>query len=216
MRSASVAEWMVSRCTGEERAASIVGDLVELKPRKSSLWFWLSIAGVLLSLTWRKHTAVIAAFIAAYWVVIALNEWSRPLFTSHTHPLPHWEWGYFVAVTGCLLGWMAVFYTAIRYSFSDELTQFTLVWTGIMTAVCFGWQQPVVWTLCIILTVGTIAACVVWDRWRRAARTLFVSMLTGLMCFTMSGFVVFWYHSFVFHRGMGHGELHWAYTLSYW
>ena len=209
MRSASIAEWIIGRFTVKNRAASIVGDLVELKTQKGSLWFWLSVVGVVLSLTWRQLAAVIAALVAAYWVDIALNiAYSRSPFASpHTPLLSPWEPVFWVLTIGCLLGWMALFYAVIRYGFSDELTQFTLVWTAITTAVCYGWRQPIVLTLCIILTVCTIAACIVWAKWRRAALTLFVSMFAGFVCFPIFGYVAFWYHGYVFHRGMGHQEL---------
>lgn len=198
MHSASIAEWMVSRWTGKGNAASIVGDLVEMKQQKGNLWFWLSVAGVVLSLSWRQHAASIAAFIAAYWTVVALNGWTKPPFMPDTHHLSLWQWAFCMAVVGCLLGWMAVVYTVIRYGISDELTQFALVWTGITTAVCCGWRQPIVSMLCIFLILCTIAACIAWAKWRRAALTLFVSMFAGLACFSLSGFIVSWYHYYLF------------------
>ena len=53
MRSASFAEWIIARFTTKARASSIIGDLLEAVPEKGNLWFWLSVAGVFFSLTWR-------------------------------------------------------------------------------------------------------------------------------------------------------------------
>ncbi len=209
MHSASVAEWMVSRFIERNRAASIVGDLVELEPQKGSLWFWFSVLGVMLSLTWRPLAALTAALFAGYWAATASNivGFRLPYAFPHTHLVSVFEPVFLMLVIVHLLGWMALFYAVICYGFSDELTLFTFGVTVITTAACYGWGQPIVVTFCIILTVCNIAACIAWAKWRRAALTLFVSMLAGFLCFSASGFLIFWYHGYVFHRGMGHREL---------
>ncbi len=43
MRSASIADWLLRRVASKEQAASIVGDLVEISPRKGIVWFWLAV-----------------------------------------------------------------------------------------------------------------------------------------------------------------------------
>lgn len=213
MRSDFVAEWMVGRFTAKNRAATIVGDLVELKPQKGSSWFWFSVSRVVLFLTWRRLAALIAALFAAYGASIVSNTiGSRvlPFASPHTHLLSTWEPLFFVLVIGHMLGWMALAYSAIRYGFSDKLTQFTFIWTIVTTAGCYGWGQPIVVTLCILLTLCTLAACVAWTEWRRAALILFASILTGFACFFLSGCVVFWYHGYAFRYGMGPRELFWT------
>lgn len=213
MRSAFVAEWMVGRWAGKKRAAAIVGDLVELKPQKGSLWFWLSVVGVMLSLSWRHYVAVMAALAAAYAASVASNTvGSRvlPFASSYTHHSFSLELLLFVLVLGHMLGCMALVYSAICYGFSDELTQLSSVLTVVTTAGCYCWGHPIVITLCVILSLCAIAACIVLAKWRRAALALFASMLTGFICFSSSGCVVFWYHSYAFHRGMGPRELFWA------
>ncbi len=62
MHSASIAEWIVGRFTSGKRAASIVGDLLELESQNGALWFWLSLARVVLALAWRWPLAFVAAF----------------------------------------------------------------------------------------------------------------------------------------------------------
>lgn len=62
MRSASFAEWIIARFTTKARAASIVGDLLEAVPKKGKLWFWLSTAQVVVSLTWRHALALAVTF----------------------------------------------------------------------------------------------------------------------------------------------------------
>jgi hypothetical protein len=50
MRNASVAEWILSRVTGPERAASIVGDLIESADSRGGVWFWSSVIRTAFSL----------------------------------------------------------------------------------------------------------------------------------------------------------------------
>jgi hypothetical protein len=64
MHSAVIAEWIVGRFTAKKRAASIVGDLLELEPQNGRWWFWLSLARIVTSLAWRPSVAFLAALCA--------------------------------------------------------------------------------------------------------------------------------------------------------
>jgi hypothetical protein len=57
MRRASIAEWILSRATTPERAATIVGDLVEGAESHGTVWFWLSVIQTAFSLFPRRLSA---------------------------------------------------------------------------------------------------------------------------------------------------------------
>jgi hypothetical protein len=69
MHSSSIAEWIVARFTDKQRAASMVGDLVELEPQKGPPWFWFSLVRVVISLAWRRCLAFIVAPYAGLWML---------------------------------------------------------------------------------------------------------------------------------------------------
>jgi hypothetical protein len=57
MNTASIAEWVLSRFTTPERAASIVGDLVESTGRRGTVWFWFSVMRTAFSLFGQRPSA---------------------------------------------------------------------------------------------------------------------------------------------------------------
>jgi|SRR5579862_2565683 len=52
-RSGGVAQLILSLATAPARAASTVGDLMEVAKTRGSLWFWFNVAGTACSLCWR-------------------------------------------------------------------------------------------------------------------------------------------------------------------
>ena len=50
-------EGALSRHTPPDRAASILGDLLETAQTKGRLWFWMSFTRILCSLAWRVPAA---------------------------------------------------------------------------------------------------------------------------------------------------------------
>ena len=57
-------EWLLARIAGPNRAAAIMGDLVELSSTRGRLWFWTAYARTLISLGWRTGgSAFILAFV---------------------------------------------------------------------------------------------------------------------------------------------------------
>lgn len=61
MRNTRWAEWIIARLAGCGVATSIVGDLLETATQRGTLWFWLSVARITLSYTWRLTVAFVAA-----------------------------------------------------------------------------------------------------------------------------------------------------------
>ena len=210
MRSASVAEWLVCRFIAKNRAISIVGDLVEVKPQKGWLWFWFSVLGLVASHTWRPLAAFLAALFAGYLAKMAVSvAISRtPLGFRHSIPMSPWLSVLAVLSICGIMAWMILLYTFIRYGFSDRLTQFTLVATVILSSAWCGWSQPrIVSTFCVLLIAAIVAVSIGRAKWRRPALTVFVSMLTGVCFFSLSGFIVVFYQHYAIRRGMGHRDL---------
>jgi hypothetical protein len=86
MHSSSIAEWIVAHFTDKQRAASIVGDLLELEPHKGPLWFWLSLVRVVISLAWRKSLAFIVAPYAGLWILGKLTAALQDAYMRHAPP----------------------------------------------------------------------------------------------------------------------------------
>jgi hypothetical protein len=176
MPSASIAEWMVSRFTGRKRAASIVGDLLELKPQKGSLWFWLSLARVVIALAWRRPLAFVAAFMFGAWACAGLQSTESlgiNSMLSHQFPWMNLFWTLFYML------WFVLVYTAIRYGLRDRVAQLAFALTALTTALVYYGRQPAVLVPCLAVSVFVVVASI-WSRERRrAAQVLLVVALVG-------------------------------------
>jgi len=176
MLSPSIGEWMVSRFTGEKRAASIVGDLLELKPRKGSLWFWLSLARVVMAVAWRRPLAFIAAFMFGAWACSGLQSTESMginAMLSHQFPWMNLFWTFFYML------WFVLVYTAIRYGLRDRVTQLALALTIPTSALIFYWQKPAIVIACLALGGCVVVASILSHKRRRAALVLFVVAAAG-------------------------------------
>ena len=119
MRSDFVAEWILARFTTRSRAASIVGDLLENRCEKGTLWFWRSFAGIVLAVAWRWPFAFASAF---YLGLHALGALQMPIYGVNAAHRPPQEWMLVFDVLpglGMLL-WMAAPYAAIRFGLRDS------------------------------------------------------------------------------------------------
>jgi hypothetical protein len=185
MHSASIAEWMVARFTSANRAASIVGDLLELKPQKGPLWFWLSTARVVFSHAWRRSLAYVAASLVGIMVfggMQATDALGVRRLLSRQYPWMNLFW----VLSSIVLFVLA--YTAIRYGLRDRLAQLALAMTGLIAAVIryqyYGRQTPVL-MLCITLAASVVVASLLKSERRRAALVLLgveaVGILGGLL-----------------------------------
>ncbi|HEY2038708.1 MAG TPA: hypothetical protein VGG95_03535 [Edaphobacter sp.] len=140
MRSASIAEWIVSRFTSAQEAAAVIGDLEEQRPQKGVLWFWASLTGFLFLLCWRRLLALLAAFYLSskFFPVAILST------KSHHHPRESWVLPLLALTAVVYFLWMACIYAAIRYGLRDKMTQQSLLWCGIVTATFVSWDHPAV------------------------------------------------------------------------
>jgi hypothetical protein len=207
MHSSSIAEWIVARFTDEQRAVSMVGDLVELEPQKGPLWFWLSLIRVVISLAWRRSLAFIVAPYAGLWM---LGKLAAALQNSYLRHAPPGTWGVpgnlqLLPIVGAFL-WILLPYTAIRYGVRDRLTQLVLALVGMITAVVYGWGQPIALAVCIALGVCVLAASAIGREYRRAVMVLLVAWLTGFGSWMLAMFLAYEYRRHVY-PGSSLGEL---------
>jgi hypothetical protein len=172
MPNAFFAEWLIARFIDPSRAAAVVGDLLEVGSEQGPVWFWSSVAGVVLSLTWRR----LVAFTTAYLCLSLLDALSMAyLRLRGAHPPPH-AWAPIFAFVG-MLGWVssaAAPYAVIRYGFRDEFTRLLLALLSLFTTLIFCWRIPVVaFTVSIVFTAVVIAFFVS----RRRRKTLLAAIL---------------------------------------
>jgi hypothetical protein len=176
MHTASTAEWILCRLTTKERAASMVGDLVEIAKQKGKLWFWFSVAGVALSLFWRRPIAFFAAFYVGSWT---LNLFMMAAISIYSQHLPPASWMnmfnalVLVGSTECALS----IYAAIRYGLQERITQMALIWTGLVTTVIYFWWQPVVLGVCIAVSVFIATVSMLTDKRRMELLVVFLAVL---------------------------------------
>jgi hypothetical protein len=207
MHNPAITEWIVARFTSRERAVSIVGDLVELKPQKGIFWFWLSLARIVFALAWRRLVAFIAAFYAGAW---AFSGFQIAIWGVYAQHRPEEFW---MPVFGALAGigaflWVVFMYAAIRYGLLDRLTQAALALTGLITTIIYYWWQPIILGICIALTVFSVSISGLSRERRRAGLVLFVALLTGIVSWLSTLYLAAQYQHLVYPGPMGDQEVH--------
>jgi hypothetical protein len=208
MHSSSIAEWIVARFTDKQRAASIMGDLLELEPRKGRLWLLLSLFRVVISVAWRRSLAFIVAPYVGLWM---LGRLAAALQNSYLRHAPPGTWGVpgnlsLLPIAGAFL-WMMLLYTAIRYGVRDRLTQLVLALAGMITAVVYGWGQPIVLAVCMALGVCVVAVSAIGRKYRRAVMVLLVAWLTGFGNWMLAMFLAFKYQHHIHPALLGDREM---------
>jgi len=208
MRSASIGEWMIGRFIAKKRAASIVGDLVELKPKKGALWFWFSLAVVMVSVSWRKIAAVIAALYAFGW---SLTRFVTAIFGINAQHRPDgYPWAQ--ALTSALIWigammWGVFVYLAIRYGPRDRVAQLAGAWTALITATIFYWWQPVVMSVCLAVSLCVISFSIAKTENRRSTLVLIVTLMVGFVSYMVAAYLGSRYQRFVYSGPWGDKEV---------
>jgi hypothetical protein len=68
MRNAFWAEWIIACLIGRSEAGVIVGDLLESVGEQETFAFWLSVARIALSVSWRPAGGLMAALLSGYFL----------------------------------------------------------------------------------------------------------------------------------------------------
>jgi hypothetical protein len=183
MRSVAIAEWIVSRFTSAQEAGAVIGDLEELRPQKGVLWFWASLAGFLFLLCWRRLLALLAAF----WLSDHFFQVAVLGTKSHSHPRNVPVLLFLVLAAVCYFLWMTCIYAVIRYGLRDKMTQQSLLWCGIVSAIFVSWEHPAI--VFFIMALGGLQ--VVLSMAEPAGRRRFLGVAQFLVVATTvgSGFI---------------------------
>jgi hypothetical protein len=178
VRSDSLVEWILRRCTSRDRAASVIGDLIELRQQKGLLWFWLSIAGAVIRLLWRPAVALVAAFYTNNW---AFSIFQMTLWGVHSHHhIPDGAraallFGILCVTSASLC--LILVYAAVRYSTLDAATQLAAALAAVTTGIIYLWWQPIgLGLLLTVLTAVLVASLSSSVRWK--AFTTVVAAIT--------------------------------------
>ncbi len=170
----------------------MVGDLVEIERQKGKLWFWLSVAGVALSLFWRRPIAFVVAFFAAAWMfgrfemaIIGMNAQHRP--PEFWMPVFNILW-----FVGSIL-WAVSLYAAIRYGLQERSAQLALGFAGLVTAVIYLWWLPAVLVACIAAALVIATASVLNGKLRKEMLVVLVAVSLGYVALYLAMFPVWVY-----------------------
>jgi len=205
VRNVAVAEWIVSRFTSKKRAAAIVGDLLELATQKGRLWFWFSLAGIVVSLAWRRLLAFAAA-LCVYLAAFSASFWVTYRHHRFTIPDQHWRtvWGVIFLASNCL--WFILVYAAIRYGVRDRVTQLLLALSLLIAAGLYCWERPTILLACIALTTCVLAAAASNNKLRRGLLVLAVLMVNAGIFLLTANLIALW-QRFLHPAPMGNGGM---------
>jgi hypothetical protein len=177
MRSASIADWILRRVVGKERAVAMVGDLVEISQQKGMVWFWLAVGRVVAARMWRPILGLMLVSYSGFWISYKLGT---ALFGRHYPPN---TWILVLGVFQCMgiyLCWATV-YSAIRFGVRDRFVQAAFAIAVLCVVLVYGWWQPVVVGCCIAGFAGVAAISVGCRERRRAALTLPLVAAAGIL-----------------------------------
>jgi hypothetical protein len=179
MHALSLAEWILRRVTSKDRAASIVGDLLEASAGKGRVWFWLSLSRVVLAHAWRRPVAFLAAFYSGNRVFEFLMMAAFGVHAAH-RPSASWEPFFDLLGPAGTLLWIVAIYASIRFGLRSTFVHLAWLATGFVTLVNCYWWQPA-----IIAVSTAIGVSLVWLSFAGRAR---LRAALALLCVLISGF----------------------------
>lgn len=193
MPNAALAEWLIARFTDGRRAASAVGDLLELAPERGSFWFWWCIARIILSFTWRRLLAFAVAYLSLAFFVHALSfRFPLPLQeTLEAHNLHYLALS--VAPFSAFVAFAAV-YVAICYGLRDELTRLLFMLFMVSATAMFLWRIPeLVFAILLAIVLAIVILSAVSPQRRRALLAAVLALGIGFCGFQFIRYLWPWY-----------------------
>jgi len=192
MPNAALAEWLIARFTDGRRAASAVGDLLELAPERGSFWFWWCIARIILSFTCRRLLAFAVAFL---FLTFVHTLWFRVLFplreTLDAHNL-----GYLAGSFANFSAFVAeaAAYVAICYGLRDELTRLLFMLFAVSSTAMFLWRIPeLVFAILLAFLLATVILSPISPLRRRALLAAALALGIGSCGFRFILYLWPWY-----------------------
>lgn len=181
MRSTRVAEWVLAQVTSRERAAAVIGDLLEKVPARGQLWFWWSVMTTAVALVWRDVAANpmrmlglgFAGFLLQFALLFLMAVFAFITFLvigELTHQVPIRLWANYPTVAGVIAwGVMAPIQFSVgrwlaRRSPDHELAPcvaYSLIGLTFSLALSLALAQPGV--LPTLRTIASTPLFAVWD-----------------------------------------------------
>ncbi len=179
----SPAEWLLARVTTADRAAAMMGDLLEVSARRSRFRFWTAYARTLIALTWRIPAALFAADVCRQMIFDLFH-----LYLRHTPAVWRTENGaplFLLNSSGPLLAcimstlWFALPYGVVLYGRRDRFVQLAMGVT-LGTTVAF---LVIPWAslLFAAVTLALVAAALISKPWRRPLEVLSWTAAAGIL-----------------------------------
>jgi len=175
-------EATLARYTPPDRAASILGDLLETAQTEGRLWFWASFIRVLCSLAWRVPVAWLGAY-AIGGSLIALLMTHDPLWLSadfkHVNPSGAVAMTAFMIVTtpGMAL-WFVAPYAALRFGLRDRFSQLAVALFIVTTLALLLGRYPAALITGAAVLIAAIVAALFRRDWRKP--TIALSLAVGV------------------------------------
>jgi hypothetical protein len=181
MPNATLAEWLIARFVERSRASSIVGDLLEVTAERGSFSFWLSVGGVVLSLTWRHLTAFGAALLCLYLIRTLEMPPHGPAYRIFVAHKPPNEWAQFFAFLALIADFllMATPYAVICYGFRDRFAQLAVALCIPFTVIFFFWSVSAAAFTSLAFAVVVLLVSVSFPQGRRAFLALTIAITIG-------------------------------------
>jgi len=199
MHKAAIAEWMLRQLTSRERAAAMVGDLVEISAARGGFWFWFSMARLVLALAWRYPLAFFAALYSWTWALRGYEMALIGVSTLHRRPEVWSPFFTIVQALGAVLCGVAA-HNAIRFGMRGRMTQIALLLAVICAIFVYGWWIPVVAAACGLPVLWLLGQIVRHKDWRRAAAALLLVFAVCFLGYIVAAFGDHLYLQFL-HRG---------------
>jgi hypothetical protein len=173
MRKAKFAERLICPFVGKDRAAAMIGDLLETEPTAGR--FWTSSVALLTHVTWRPCAALMLAcasmcitWIPAFhgWVSISRHMWVQTGVTTTWAPnagvIEHEAvWAYLLGCIAMLEGISAVF-ALVLYGFRDCVSIVSTALAALTLALCWYLSSPSIRTgmlygLALLITIALLS-----------------------------------------------------------
>ena len=177
-----LAEFVLAFFAGQERAASIYGDLAEMGATRGRGWFAAEYLRTLVRLGWRKPVAFAGGF-AAFQLLVSLMEfWLKHMpgaWRDHLGPILFSVGPALTAATVTL--WIGVPYLIVRYGARDRMVHLALVLLALDTTAFL--YIPRLSFACAVAAAILPVASLCSRTWRKAAIILVPILLGGAATF---------------------------------
>lgn len=225
MHKSSHSEWLLARFVGEQRAAAILGDLLEISTNRGRLWLWAAYLQTLIQIGWRTFVAFLCAYAFSTWVAMGGFPTIRALFGSFSSNIhrkaPQAIWHIFVrsahhtapfAIWHVPLGdslialWFILPFVLVRFGFRDRLTQ--LAAALFLLTMPFFSLSPIGVNFAGFVTAALILASLCLNGWRRPMVVLIATVAPVAVAILVSPKV--WYLFLSRGYGFDSPQLQWA------